>query len=417
MSNKNFWKSMSAEAGETMKQSWGNLANPHDVKNEATSAREAENAKVAEKRRAEEQEVKEENDKMLEGFKVPDLSRRMDINKNFPVIVQTLRPYGDRIERFGLEWNRKEFHSFFDSCGDEDVRADFVYYTVWRLIYSLRKRSELYTIEPPLSSSQICIIAMTVAPETERVIRSTKMFMLSRGVHIPPTPPDTRPAHEVNFVPAKSYLSQEAYENEMYATGKGPKPEREGKTATASTATALGLSSQPKAETRTETSAAPAPPPAPPAKAAAPPAPAAKVAAHHAAPHHAAKATDPSYSGPRLHSLNDIKAHFPVVWSHDRSRNLYLLDIFGKKVREDAERRLGHPLDPRGPEVAQAMRDVQRDLHRALLASDAWDYYEPRAANSGHFAVLSMRSGHRGSTSISSNGIPTVCPRSRIAAL
>lgn len=398
--DKNFWKSMSAEAGETMKQSWGNLANPHDVKNEATSAKEAENAKVAEKRRAEEQEVKEENDKMLEGFKVPDLSRRMDINKNFPVIVQTLRPYGDRIERYGLEWNRKEFHSFFDSCGDEDVRADFEYYTVWRLIYSLRKRSELYTIEPPLSSSQICIIAMTVAPETERVIRSTKMFMLSRGVHIPPTPPDTRPAHEVNFVPAKSYLSQEAYENEMYATGKGPqgtdrpggpKPEREGKTATAKVATVV-------------------PPPAPPAKAAAPE-PAAKVAAHHAAPHHAAphhaaphhaaphhaaKATDPSYSGPRLHSLNDIKAHFPVVWSHDRSRNLYLLDIFGKKVREDAERRLGHPLDPRGPEVAQAMRDVQRDLHKALLASDAWDYYEPRAANSGHFAVLSMRGGHRG---------------------
>lgn len=379
---KNFWKDMSAEASETMKQSWGNLANPHDVKNEATMAREAENAKAAEKRRAEEQEVKEENDKMLEGFKVPDLSRRMDINKNFPVIVQTLRPYGDRIERFGLEWNRKEFHSFYDACGDEDVRADFVYYTVWRLIYSLRKRSELYTIEPPLSSSQICIIAMTVAPETERVIRSTKMFMLSRGVHIPPTPPDNRPAHEVNFVPAKSYLSQEAYENEMYATGKGPKPEREAKTATAKVATVV-------------------PPPAPPAKAAAPPAPAAKVAPHHAAPHHAAphhaaKATDPSYSGPRLHSLNDIKAHFPVVWSHDRSRNLYLLDIFGKKVREDAERRLGHPLDPRGPEVAQAMRDVQRDLHKALHASDAWDYYEPRGANSGHFAVLSMRSGHRG---------------------
>jgi hypothetical protein len=84
------------------------------------------------------------------------------------------------------------------------------------------------------------------------------------------------------------------------------------------------------------------------------------------------------------------------VWSHDRSRNLYLLDIFGKKVREDTERRLGHPLDPRGPEVAQAMRDVQRELHKALLASDAWDYYEPRGANSGHFAVLSMRSGHRG---------------------
>jgi len=229
-----------------MKQSWGNLANPHDVKNEATSAREAADAKIAEKRRAEESEVKEENDKMLEGFKVPDLSRRMDINKNFPVIVQTLRPYGDGVERYGLEWNRKEFHYFFDSCGDEDVREDFVYYTVWRLIYSLRKRSELYTIEPPLSSSQICIIAMTVAPETERVIRSTKMFMLSRGVHIPPTPPDTRSAKEVNFVPAKSYLSQEAYENEMYATGKGPKPEREAKTA----AVALGLSSRPKAETK-----------------------------------------------------------------------------------------------------------------------------------------------------------------------
>jgi hypothetical protein len=97
-----------------------------------------------------------------------------------------------------------------------------------------------------------------------------------------------------------------------------------------------------------------------------------------------------------FHSLNELKAEFPVVWSHDRTRNLYLLDIFGKKVKEHAERRAGRPLRYDAPEVLDARRRVEHALRAALVASPAWTFYEPKEANSAHFAVLAMHGPHRG---------------------
>jgi hypothetical protein len=87
-------------------------------------------------------------------------------------------------------------------------------------------------------------------------------------------------------------------------------------------------------------------------------------------------------------------AHFPIVYKHDTTRNLYLIDVFGKKLKEDAERRAGRPLSP--PELSAERRRVEHALHEALLASDAWNYYEPKGANKDHFAVLAMKHAHRG---------------------
>jgi len=87
-------------------------------------------------------------------------------------------------------------------------------------------------------------------------------------------------------------------------------------------------------------------------------------------------------------------AHYPIVYKHDTVRNLYLIDIYGKKLKDDAERRAGRPLSP--PELSAERRRVEHELHEALLASDAWKYYEPKGANRDHFAVLEMKHAYRG---------------------
>jgi len=87
-------------------------------------------------------------------------------------------------------------------------------------------------------------------------------------------------------------------------------------------------------------------------------------------------------------------AHYPIVYKHDTVRNIYLLDIYGKKLKEDAERRAGRPLSP--SDLAAERRRVEHELHEALLASDAWNYYIPKGANKDHFAVLEMKYAYRG---------------------
>jgi len=276
-------------------------------------------------------DVEKENREMMydDDYEVPRLDRREDINANFPVVVRTLDSK-DGIKRFGLEWDRRSYHPFHASKSTSwDCYNDFNYYSVWRLIYALRQRPDLYTIEPPRTESELCIIAMTPAPESEAVIRSTQMFMLSRGVQIPAIPPEPPGFNE-------------GHSARIAMAGHTPAPP----------------------------SPASPPPASPP-----PPAPA-------------------SHALPVLRTLNELKAHFPVVWKHDTERNLYLLDIFGKKLKDDAERRAGHPLSAR--ELEAERRRIERDLSDALRASDAWDAYGPKGSNQHHFAVLAMKRSPRG---------------------
>jgi hypothetical protein len=89
------------------------------------------------------------------------------------------------------------------------------------------------------------------------------------------------------------------------------------------------------------------------------------LAAPHAVPRNEGKshAVEPT-RGPVLHKLNDIKAHFPVVWHPVDGRvgkSTYALELFGKKIRE-MSMTVGHDVT----------EEVKHQLMNALRASRAW---------------------------------------------
>jgi len=316
-------------------------------------------------------EVEAENDEMLDpDYKVPNLKLRKDIYGNFPVVLRTIAVGHDHVERYAIEWDRRNFYRMrTEGSTSQECYDNFGYYSVWRLIYALRKRADQYTVEPPRSKSEVCVIAMRAAPFSESVIQSTRMFMLTRGVQIPPEPPEPAEALENNAVLGFSMKRQA---NLLEA-----------------------------AKRKSATSAAPT------AAATVTPRPAAAAAAATVTPAHPVPAGTvhrplggaggPSHSShkpPLLRTLKDIMAHYPIVYKHDTVRNIYLLDIYGKKLKEDAERRAGRPLTP--SELAAERRRIEHELHEALLASDAWNYYIPKGANKDHFAVLEMKYAYRG---------------------
>jgi hypothetical protein len=130
--------------------------------------------------------LEDEHKEFLQGYQVPNLKHRMDIYKNFPII---LRKCSDTdVERYAVEWNRTQYECFRQATAtSKESHASFDFYAVYRLIYALRMKHGLYKIEPPRSTKEICVLAMQPAPLSEAVIRSTKEFMLSRDVNIPST--------------------------------------------------------------------------------------------------------------------------------------------------------------------------------------------------------------------------------------
>jgi len=314
-------------------------------------------------------EVDAENEEMLdEDYVVPNLKLRKDIYGNFPVVLRSIPVGHDHIERYAIEWDRRNFYAMKQGSTSSDCYNNFGYYSAWRLIYALRKRADQYTVEPPRSKSELCVLAMRPAPPSESVIRSTRMFMLSRGVQIPPEPSEPAEARENNAVLERSIARQAA----MLEAARG---------RAATTAPAPSHSPSPSpASTVVHRNVAP-------------PVPAGTV--HPTGGAGAPRSSSSSVGrAPVLRTLKDIMAHYPIVYKHDTVRNLYLIDIYGKKLKDDAERRAGRPLSP--PELSAERRRVEHELHEALLASDAWKYYEPKGANRDHFAVLEMKHAYRG---------------------
>lgn len=367
---------------------WGNVAQDPDVLKEEAAKKALNDAAVNKNAAAvaaatgnsieDPKEVEAENEEMLDAdYEVPNLKLRKDIYGHFPVVLRSIPVGPDHVERFAIEWDRRNFYAMKSrDATSTECYNDFGYYSVWRMIYALRKRSDQYTVEPPRSKSEVCVLAMRAAPPSESMIRSTRMFMLTRGVHIPPEPPEPAEARENNAVLGFSMKRQAA----LLEAAKKPK---------------APLSSAPPPPS----SASPPPPSSavaaapPPPRTVAPPTPAGTV--HTPTP--AGGAGGPpshSHKAPLLRTLKDIMAHFPIVYKHDTTRNLYLLDVFGKKLKEDAERRAGRPLSR--DELSAERRRVEHALHEALLASDAWNYYEPKGANKDHFAVLAMKHAYRG---------------------
>jgi len=68
---------------------------------------------------------------------------------------------------------------------NEEARDDFEYYTLWRLVYALRMRSDLYTIERPPAIAFAFILAMKPAPSSDAMPLSTHDFMEKKGLEEP----------------------------------------------------------------------------------------------------------------------------------------------------------------------------------------------------------------------------------------
>ena len=275
--------------------------------------------------------VDKENEEMLEDFKVPDLRLRKDIYTRFPVVLRDF-PSGDGVERYAIEWDSRKYEAARQSADSKDEYDDFDFYTVWRLIYSLRLKHDLYTIEPPRNSKEICVIAMKPAPVSEAVIRSTQEFMLSRHVNIPQMSSSGEAAAAASAAANRAFHATKAgaNKNKTRNNGKDKKNNKNNK--------------------------------------------------HNK---HNTRRNNINRRVPVVMTLNDLKAMFPVVWNHDRSRNLYLLDIHNMNAKAEAMR-LGMNEDMYKKEMGGRLRAV-------LAASPAWTVYEPKGDNSKYFAVLQMR--------------------------
>jgi len=325
-------------------QAWGDLEGKFEAfdevkwsdlkaKSEAAAKKEAANRSRA----IEDDElVQEENGEMLQDYKVPNLKLRMDICTNFPIIV---RKCPDRdVERYALEWNRKQYDCFRQTTSTTmESHMHFDYHTVWRLIYSLRLKHTLYKIEAPRSKEEICVIAMQAAPLSEAVIRSTKQFMLFKGVQIPSV---------------KGFPECEALRTPPSAKAKA-------KAATPKAAT-------PKAE-----------------------APAKHTTRHNNHGNHRNHRTrnnrgsGAASSIPYVTRISQVEDMFPVKIYYDRDRDYHLVDVDLEKTRRWAEH-YRMPLREYGP-------DMERKLIAVLKHSDAWVVYEPKGANDRYIAVLKLR--------------------------
>ena len=341
-------------------QAWGDLEGKFEAfdevkwsdlkaKSEAAAKKEAANrARALE----DDELVQEENGEMLQDYKVPNLQLRMDICTNFPIVV---RKCPDRdVERYALEWNRKQYDCFRQTTATTmESHMHFDYHTVWRLIYSLRLKHTLYKIEAPRSKEEICVIAMQAAPLSEAVIRSTKQFMLTKGVQIPSV---------------KGFPECEALRT----------PPSSPKAATPKAA------AEPKAPT--------------PKAAAEPKAPTPKAAAakhntrhnnhknhrnHRTRNNRGSGSASASSSVPYVSRISQVEDMFPVKIYYDRERDYHLVDVDLEKARRWAEH-YRMPLREYGP-------DMERKLIAVLKHSDAWVVYEPKGANDRYIAVLKLR--------------------------
>lgn len=335
-------------------QAWGDLEGKFEAfdevkwsdlkaKSDAAAKKEAANRSRA----IEDDElVQEENGEMLEDYKVPNLKLRMDICTNFPIIV---RKCPDRdVERYALEWNRKQYDCFRQTTSTTmESHMHFDYHTVWRLIYSLRLKHTLYKIEAPRSKEEICVIAMQAAPLSEAVIRSTKQFMLFKGVQVPSV--KGFPECEALRTPPSAKASVSAKPSAAEPKAATPKAEAPAK--------------HNKHNTRHNNHG--------------------NHRNHRTRNNRGSGSASAASSIPYVTRISQVEDMFPVKIYYDRDRDYHLVDVDMEKTRRWAEH-YRMPLREYGP-------DMERKLIAVLKHSDAWVVYEPKGANDRYIAVLKLR--------------------------
>lgn len=172
-------------------KSWANILNEENALKPVVAAKPVKKEEPSVKftsaigSRAPPTEVAQEEEAILHGFRVPDLKKRSDITAHFPVMLFKADDKPDGIKRFNVTLDGRRFSGMKEDEENEDAREDFEYYTLWRLVYSLRKRSDLYTIERPPAMAFAFTLAIKPAPAGDAMPLSTHDFMETKGIEEP----------------------------------------------------------------------------------------------------------------------------------------------------------------------------------------------------------------------------------------
>ena len=273
--------------------------------------------------------VSEENDAMLRGFAVPDLAKRSDITAHFPVMLFKADDRADGAKQFYVTLDARRFRDMKDDEDNEEAQEDYAYYTLWRLVYALRKRSDLYTIERPLAMAYAFTLVMHAAPEEDATPLSTHDFMEKKKMEEP------RPAFPSEY--NGNELNNESSVNVKYTR----KNRRRAYHASSS--------------------------------------------AHNSRKHHASSSSSSSAVAPKLtgraaveKEIRELNRKYPVQWTADEDRQLFLLDLFRKKIRETGKQ-----------SVEEAKEGLLARLAE-LTKEGKLRAYEPKGSDSRRDAIVSM---------------------------
>jgi hypothetical protein len=235
--------------------------------------------------------VAEENEAMLSGFRVPDLAKRSDITAHFPVMLFKAGDRADGAKRFYVTLDARRFRDMRDDEDNEEAREDYAYYTLWRLVYALRQRSDLYTIERPLAMAYAFTLVIHAAPAEDVTPLSTHDFMEKKKMEEP------RPALPSEY--DNNELNNESSVNVRYTR----KNRRRGHHSSA----------------------------------------------HNSRRHHASSSAASSSSSyePKLtgraaveKEIRELNRKYPVQWTADEGRQLFILDLYVKKIIESKKQTL-----------------------------------------------------------------------------
>jgi hypothetical protein len=274
--------------------------------------------------------VSEENEAMLQGFRVPDLAKRSDITAHFPVMLFKADDRADGAKRFYVALDARRFRDMKEDEDNEEAQEDYAYYTLWRLVYALRRRSDLYTIERPLAMAYAFTLVMHAAPAEDAMPLSTHDFMEKKKMEEP------RPALPSEY--ENDELNNESSVNVKYTR---------------------------KNRRRAHHSAA-----------------------HNSRRHHASSSSSAASSSsyePKLtgraaveKEIRELNRKYPVQWTADEDRQLFLLDLFRKKIRET------------GKQTVEEAKEGLLARLAELTKEGKLRAYEPKGSDSRRDAIVSM---------------------------
>jgi len=270
--------------------------------------------------------VSEENDAMLRDFRVPDLAKRSDITAHFPVMLFKADNRADGAKRFYVTLDARRFRHMMEDEDNEEAQEDYAYYTLWRLIYALRKRSDLYTIERPLAMAYAFTLVIHAAPAEDAMPLSTHDFMEKKKLEEP------RPA-------LPSEYENEELNNESSVNVKYTRKNRRRAHHSSSSA-----------------------------------------AAHNSRRHHASSSSAPKLSGRAAveKEIREVNRKYPIQWTADEGRQIFLINLFRKKITDTGKQTV--------EEARKGLIAMLKELTKAgkIMA------FKPRSYDSDRDSIISM---------------------------